>query len=483
MIIANVVMSNSKQERVDVPVGQSSPSAGLRARSFSGRALKWTNFLLIVLGGASLLVYRVSLQARSGDDVDWFIKVALGQSLIYLLAAWIVFRARSSRSTLVLVIVFAALFRLSLLFAPPYLSNDIYRYIWDGRVQATAVNPYRYIPADEALAPLRDENIYPQINRRDYAHTIYPPGAQIIYFLATRVSENVTWMKTVMVGFEALTIWALLQLLAAFNLPRQRVLIYAWHPLLVWEIAGSGHVEAAAIAFVVLALLARQRRWDAVAGAALAGATLIKLFPVILLPALYRRWGWKLPVVFGLTIIIAYLPYLSVGVKGVLGFLPGYAQEEGLQNGTQFYLLSLARRAFGEAKVPSVGYLIFAVLALSLIALWSFWKWQEHDRTYILRALVIATAFVVLLSPHYAWYFAWLVAFTCLLPRLPLFYLTTACFILYRLWHPEGPSQLLLLNSIIYLPFALLGLIAIFRRAGKDPTRDGLHHRLETEPV
>ena len=115
------------------------------------------------------------------------------------------------------------------------------------------------------------------------------------------MSERVTWMKTVMVGFEALAIWALLQLLTSFNLPRQRVLIFAWQPLLVWEISGSGHVEAAAIAFVVLALLARRRHWYAVAGAALAGATLVKLFPIILLPALYRRWGWKMPLAFGLT--------------------------------------------------------------------------------------------------------------------------------------------------------------------------------------
>ncbi|MFN2456309.1 MAG: glycosyltransferase 87 family protein, partial [Pyrinomonadaceae bacterium] len=402
---------------------------------------------------------------------------------IYLLAVWIIFHARSSRSTLVLVIVFAALFRLSILFAPPYLSDDIYRYVWDGRVQATGVNPYRYIPADGALAPLRDQKIYPKINRRDYAPTIYPPGAQIIYFLATRVSEHVTWMKVVMLGFEALAIWALLQLLTSFNLPRQRVLIYAWHPLLVWEIAGSGHVEVAAIAFVVLALLARRRRWDAVAGAALAGATLIKLFPVILLPALYRRRGWKMPLAFGLTIMIAYLPYLSVGVKGVLGFLPGYAREEGLQNGTQFYLLSLARRALGEAKVPSIGYLIFAILALGLIALWSFWKREQNDGSYIGRALVIAATFVVLLSPHYAWYFAWLVAFTCLLPRLPFFYLTTACFVLYKLWLPAGRDQLLLLDTIIYLPFAMLGLIALFQRARRDRARGGLRHLLEREPV
>lgn len=449
-------------------------------REMLGRLLKRTNALLVVLGCASLLLYRVGLRANGGDDIEWFIKVALGQSVIYLIAAWIVFRARSTRSTLIIVIVFAAIFRLSLLFAPPYLSDDIYRYVWDGRAQAAGINPYQYIPADEALAPLRDETIYPKINRRDYAHTIYPPGAQLIYFLATRVSERVTWMKAVMVGFEALAIWALLQLLASFNLPCQRVLIFAWHPLVVWEIAGSGHVEAVSIAFVTLALLARRRQWDAAIGVTLAGATLIKLFPIILFPALYRRWGWKMPVTFGLTVIIAYLPYLGVGVKGVLGFLPVYTQEEGMRDGTQFYLLSIARRLFGAANVPNASYLVCAILALGMLAFWVVLQRERNDGSYLARAFVLATTFSVLLSPHYAWYFAWLVAFTCLLPRIPVFYLTTACFVLYRLWHPEGKAQILLLNTIVYLPFALLSLVFLFRRfagGGRVPEQLSLGER------
>ena len=65
--------------------------------------------------------------------------------------------------------------------APPFLSTDIYRYVWDGKVQGAGINPFRYIPADRHLAFLRDTGIYPHINRRDSAHTIYPPGAQIIF--------------------------------------------------------------------------------------------------------------------------------------------------------------------------------------------------------------------------------------------------------------------------------------------------------------
>src|SRR5205085_1483066 len=193
-------------------------------------------------------------------DISWFLKLVVVQIVIYLVAVWLSLNSRDSRRVLVLGLVFAALFRLSILFFPPYLSDDIYRYVWDGRVQATGTNPYRYVPADEALTQLRDEKIYPHINRRDSAQTIYPPVAEGAFLLITRVSESVTWMKAVMVGCEAVAVWAIVQLLVAFGFARQRVLIYAWHPLVVWEFAGSGHVDALAIAFIALALLVRRRR-------------------------------------------------------------------------------------------------------------------------------------------------------------------------------------------------------------------------------
>src|SRR5439155_24445470 len=131
------------------------------------KLLTRTHLLLIISGCAALVLYRASLRAQTASDILWFLQVAGMQCGLYLLAAWLALRARATRSTFVIVIVFAALFRLSILFTAPYLSDDIYRYIWDGRVQAAGINPYRYIPADPALARLRDDKIYPKINRRD----------------------------------------------------------------------------------------------------------------------------------------------------------------------------------------------------------------------------------------------------------------------------------------------------------------------------
>src|SRR5712692_773247 len=117
-------------------------------------ALIVTNVLLAGLGVILLVLYRLGLHSRGLTDIVWFIKLALVQSALYLFAAWMIFRARNARSTLVLVLLFAGIFRLSIVFAPPYLSDDVYRYVWDGRVQAAGMNPYRYFPADEHLQGL-----------------------------------------------------------------------------------------------------------------------------------------------------------------------------------------------------------------------------------------------------------------------------------------------------------------------------------------
>lgn len=450
-------------------------AASTRVGVSTHRALSRTNLLLAALGLASLALYRYGVKfdlTRAPFQIIPFLKIALAQCALAALAAWIVWRARPSRSTFIIVIVFAALFRLSVLFAPPHLSDDIYRYIWDGRVQAAGLNPYRYIPADDALRSLRDADIYTHINRRDYAPTIYPPLAQMFFFLTTRASEEVVWMKASMILFEGVGLYALTVLLASFKVPRERVLVAAWHPLVVWEVAGSGHLDALVVAFVALALVARRRGRESLTGVLLAAAVLVKLFPVVLFPALYRRWGWRMPLAFCVTLVAGYAPYLSVGARRALGYLPGYASEEGLESGERFFLLQLARILFGEQHAPRAAYYVFALVVLGALAAWSLFRRESGERDYVRRAALLATAFTVLLSPHYSWYFVWLVPFACFVSAqtfAPLLYLTAACFMLYGTWLGDAPAEMLRLNACIYVPPALLLLIS-YRRRGAAPS-------------
>ena len=421
--------------------------------------------IAVVLGA----VHVVLTMELFAEDHAWIFYGSLAEGAIYALAAFAVARDAGddracARDGLLLIVGVAVILRGMLLFAPP-VSTDIYRYIWDGRVQNAGINPYLYVPADPALMGLRDGAIFPSINRATYAPTIYPPLAQIVFALVARLSGTATAMKAAMVGFEALAAVAILRLLARRRLPAHRLLLYLWHPLPIWEFAGSGHVDAVAIACVMLALLAAEARRPVLAGLALGGATLVKFFPLVVGPALWQRWDWRLPAAGLLTLVLLYLPYLGAGSK-VFGFLGGYSDEEGLKDGSGLYLWLLLK-AFVPAVPPGavVGYLPLAGLVLLGAGLAILFR---RDRTPTIGgAALLATGFVVLSSPHYPWYLALLVPFLCFVPSLAILYITAASPLIYIAGFPPDVA----VYSLLYLPFfALLALDArhrLTRRAGR----------------
>jgi alpha-1,6-mannosyltransferase len=422
---------------------------------------RWRMWALTAIGATLLMMTGVGLWRQHVYDTDGFTITALVQGAFYLAAVALTWRGGLSRRALAAVLAVAALMRLAALLAPPYLSDDINRYVWDGRVEAAGINPYRYIPSDPHLATLRDDAIYPKINRSDYAPTIYPPVAEYIFFVGTRFHESLTAMKATLLAFELAGVLLLLRLLQDSHLPRERILIYAWHPLTLWEFAGSGHVDAAIVTFVVLALWARRRQAAWLTGSALAAAALVKFFPAVLFPALYRRWDWRMPLAAAATIVIAYLPFIGAG-SAVLGFLPGYLREEGLQSGAGFFLWNLATSVTPLEHLGPAPYLALAAAALLALAVHSLF--MAEDR-YPASALALAVTAMVLLSPHYPWYFAWIVPLICLTPRPSVLYLTVACPLLYFV--PGGgnlESARMPFEWAIYGPFAALVALELWRQ-------------------
>ena len=383
----------------------------------------------LVFAGAVLLALNAwMLHCLDSERYEAFVGGALIQCAVYALAVWLVVSRRSSRTALHVIIATAVLARAIALLAPDALSTDFYRYIWDGRVQAAGINPYRYVPADPALTLLRDENIYPNINRREYAPTVYPPVAQMIFLIASRIQETGTAMKLAMAGFEAVTIGAIFALLRRDGLPPERVLIYAWHPLPIWEFSGAGHIDAAAIAFLCLALLAAMRERSVAAGAALALATLVKPFALVIAPALWKKRDLRMPAALAGVLLACYAPYLSVG-RRVFGFLGGYGGEEGYFEGGGFFITALLRHL--GVPVPTGVFSAGVVLAiLAGLAIFVALR-PRREPVEAWTPLLLATGFLVLLSPHFAWYFAWVLPLLCRQLYLPLLYLTLACFILY----------------------------------------------------
>ena len=424
-------------------------------------------------GAALIVLTALGLMVQWQGNLHRFLAVAGLQAAAYLVAVWSVWNGGSSRRLVFGIAAIAAVMRGAILCAPPYLSSDVYRYVWDGRVAAAGINPYRYIPADPHLTPLRDTAIFPQINRRNYAPTIYPPAAEAIFLAVTRVSGSVTAMKAAMVGFEMIAFVLLVRLLAAEGLPAGRVVVYAWHPLPLWEFAGSGHIDAALVALTVAALWARRRGRGRLAGLFLAGATLTKFYPAVLLPALYRRRDWRMPGVFAAALVIGYLPFIGAGWH-VFGFLPGYAGEEGFdRGGAGFYLLGLLRDLPPFAGLPALAYAAGAAAILAALGA-AIAVRRDIPPPSLAAAAILATVFMVLLSPHYAWYFAWLIVFACFIRSFALLWLTNACLLLYLI--PVGSSIVrndyrVALESLIYGPFAALALVDLWyhrRRPGRS---------------
>ena len=339
----------------------------------------------------------------------------------------------------------AVILRIIALATPPnFLSTDVYRYVWDGRVQGAGINPYLYIPSDPAVASLRDNAIYPHINRLYTAPTIYPPFAQMVFFAITRFAESVNSMRLAMLGFEAIAVLALAVLLKRQRLPVHRLALYLWHPLPVWEFACGAHVDAVVLAMSLLAIIAAMSNRRSLSGALLAAAALTKFLPVAIAPALYRRWDWRMPAAFLVVVVCSYALYLSAGWK-VLGFLESYAAEEGMTQG-QGVFIAMLLQDIGLAPLPALlGFAAIAAAVLGTMVIRALSRNRDMEAMPALAgALAIAT--LVLISPHYPWYFCWLVPFICFLPRASLIYLTSAVFYLYLTDEPfeplDGPRDL-----------------------------------------
>jgi hypothetical protein len=267
-----------------------------------------------------------------------------------------------------------------------------------------------------------------------------------------------TALKLAMMGFEALAVACLLPLLAMAELPRERVLIYAWNPLALWSFASDGHVDAIAVGLLALALLLRARRRDGWAGAVLGCATLVKFFPAVVAPAFLRGGTLWRPALAGAAVIVAlYALYSSAGAH-VLGFLPSYRTEEGLADGSGFWLLS-GLSLF--TKLPAAaGSIYVGCAAVGLLALAVFiarGRAPGNDTATLCRdSGVLMAATMAVVSPHYPWYFAWLALPCAVAPSRILLWLSAVPLILYL---DPWPHDRFIWPSLLYLPaLALLGL-------------------------
>jgi hypothetical protein len=375
---------------------------------------------LSVLAGLVLLIVRPSVDPARLRPLP----LLIGAWIAFIAAAWLL-RKVPRRAAVALILLGGIAIQAVAVSAPPKNSSDLYRYIWDGRVQAAGVDPYQYVPAATQLTGLRNEFLfYPKgqycvrpsyvsshpaaeltagctMINRPAVPTIYPPVAEA-YFLGVYylhpADDSSTPIQAATALAAVLTTGLLLFGLGRLGRDIRMAALWSWCPTVALEAGNSAHVDVVAVGITAAALLvlatARTTRRTILGGILLGLAIATKLTPALTVPALLRRRWATVAVSAGSAFALVYLPHvLAVGSK-VIGFLPGYLQQEHYASGTRYGIIGL----FITGPLASaVALLILAAVAFAVL------QFSPSDRPWQ-GALMMTAAALAVATPHYQWY-------------------------------------------------------------------------------
>lgn len=386
--------------------------------------------------------------------------------LAYGVAVWWALRKPDGRQELPLIIGLAILFRLTLLFtSPPTLSDDVYRYIWDGRLMNAGINPY----AHSVNSPVLDLYDSPQraLVNHNWMASPYLPAAQALFAIVYRLAPDSPFaFQVAAVLFDLLTGWLAIDLLRRLGLPRTRALIYLWNPLVVVESAHGAHVVDAFMICLIMAalwlLIAKNSRRahkanperslptstcsavcvhldslqcnlpQILSAVVLAAATLTKGIPMLLLPVVVRRWRLG-PTVLYAGLVVATCALFALGAgwgltgpldgEGLFGALRIYGSLWNYNGGLYHWIEVLASGYPTPGAVPQeivgpgpilTAKLIVAVILLAVLGIVWYRERQIEDDLALLRlAMVPLAAYLLLTTTVHPWYV------TLIIPLLP----------------------------------------------------------------
>ena len=334
-------------------------------------------------------------------------------------------------------------------------------------MQLAGIDPYAHAPNDPALAFLRDEDF----SRINFPHlrTIYPPLTELAFRAGVSISPTLTWQKIIFLLAELITLACLLFVLARRRLTLLWAVAYAWHPLVILEIAGSGHNDAFGVAMVWLGIAGWEaRRWLGAAGG-WAGAVLSKFAAVVLVPWWwYRRTDRR-----GLAAMLAL-----AAVPLALCFSCVTALVESLSAMTTRFEsnASLYLGFTWLARSPEVARVLSLVAGVS----WMMW-WARREADPARYTLAVFGGAALLSPVLHPWYLVWLIPAFCFWRPAALVALTGTSVLAYTVW----PGRLttgawampVWAHVVEYVPVFLLGWWGMVRWWSRSS------FRLATKPL
>ena len=358
------------------------------------------------------------------------------------------------RRVVIFGLVLAAVWHVVFLRLPVGIDDDIHRYVWDGRLQRLGYNPYTVVPSDPSAKPLHTEETR-NLNNPDLA-TPYPPGAELFFRAVTSIHESVFALRLAFVICELGIVLLLLDLLRKTGRGAHLVLAFAWNPLLVIEVAGSGHIDIVGAVLLVMSVAALLRRWRATAALTFSLAVAVKFLPIVLLPLYWKRVRIRDAGLGAAVLVLVYLPFLDHG-RIPFGSLNAYVQ--GFRfNGPVFAALDVLASPRWLAGLAVLVGLVTAVII------------RRTPSENSPEAFAWPMAASLLCAPViFPWYLLWLVPFLTSPSTLLILIWTISIIPTYVMWHyrtlgrPWGelPGWVMILE---YGCVALAGVIIALHR-------------------
>jgi ubiquinone/menaquinone biosynthesis C-methylase UbiE len=349
------------------------------------------------------------LAERSGLMYGFVASILVSGALLYVIHARCAVDWRT-------VLAVAVVLRVAVFWLQPGLSDDAFRYVWDGQIQHEGVNPYSHRPSDTELSHLTETDLYDLVNSRDY-FSVYPPLSQLVFRVGS-VDTLTHWR----VGYYGIKLIILLIEIAGlvalvWLVPPGRAILYAWNPVVIIEVAGQGHTEGMVSGLLLLAFLMVRRSRHGGAAAAVSAAGMVKLVPFFLLPLFWRRGRW---IALGASVVTALLlavPYAAPHViPNVLESLNLYVRYFEFNAGPYFAVKSLLQAITGHDLSKAIGPVFRWLFFLSLPVIYYLDRLRNDS---LERPMVaILSCFLVLSTTIHPWYVVPLLAVLVLENRM-----------------------------------------------------------------
>lgn len=315
------------------------------------------------------------------------------------------------------VIFIGVFFRLLLLFAMPALSDDFYRFVWDGRLLANGINPYTILPADFINSINYQNNvennlIFSRLNSPNY-YTVYPPLNQLIFATSATLSKGSLFGNVIALRIFVLLAEISLLFMLMKNKYSDKFNLYSFNPLIIIELTGNLHFEGVVMCFLVLALSmgVKDRKLLVFSSFLFACAVCVKMLPLIFIPLIIKQLGWKKGIFYasmvGVFTALFFLPFLDqMLIEKLFSSVNLYFQKFEFNASVYYLVRAVGFKIFGYNIIGTAGK-IMAFLTFSGV-LFISWK----SKNLFVGALAILTLYFAMATTVHPWYATNLLAIT-----------------------------------------------------------------------